>query len=76
MTPTTTRVVELPPNTWHSYVSRKSGTLALEVKQGAYIAAAEADFLPGSPAENSDEAIAYSEWMKSAGPGDDAYRYG
>ena len=32
MSPTTTRAVEIPPKTWHAYVSKQSGTLALEVK--------------------------------------------
>ena len=61
----TTRVVEIPPNTWHSYVSKKSGTLALEIKQGAYLPSPEEDFLPMAPAENSAEVAAYLQWMKS-----------
>ena len=60
-----TRVVEIPPNTWHSYVSKKSGTLALEIKQGAYLPSPEEDFLPMAPAENSAEVAAYLQWMKS-----------
>ena len=61
----TTRVVEVPPNTWHSYISKKSGTLALEIKQGAYLASPEEDFLSMSPAENTKEAAAYLQWMKN-----------
>jgi cupin fold WbuC family metalloprotein len=34
-----TRAVELPPNTWHSYVSYVSGSLAIEIKEGAFIPA-------------------------------------
>ena len=60
-----TRVVEIPPNTWHSYVSKKSGTLALEIKQGAYLPSPEEDFLPMAPAENSAEVAAYLQRMKS-----------
>ncbi len=63
MSSTTTRVVELPPNTWHSYVSKQSGTLALEIKEGSYLPTVEGDFLPMSPAEKSNEAVAYLQWM-------------
>ena len=60
-----TRVVEIPPNTWHSYISKKSGTLALEIKQGAYLPSPEEDFLSMSPAENTKEVAAYLQWMKN-----------
>ena len=60
-----TRVVEIPPNTWHSYVCLQSGTLALEVKQGGYLPTAEQDFLAVSPAENTPGVSAYFEWLKS-----------
>ena len=63
---TATRVVEVPPNTWHSYVSKKSGTLALEIKEGAYLPSPEEDFLSMAPAENTKEVAAYLQWMKSA----------
>lgn len=60
-----TRVVEIPANTWHSYVSKKSGTLALEIKQGAYLPSREEDFLSMAPAENTREVAAYLQWMKN-----------
>ncbi len=62
---TATRVVEIPPNTWHSYICKQAGTLALEVKQGEYLPTAEQDFLPSSPAENTAEVSAYYQWMKN-----------
>ncbi len=65
MSSATNRAVELPPNMWHSYISKQSGTLALEVKQGGYLPTPEQDFLPTSPAEQTDEAAAYLQWMKS-----------
>lgn len=64
LSPDATRVVEIPPGTWHSYVCRESGTIALEVKQGGYLPTKEHDFLPMSPAENSPEAVTYYRWMK------------
>ena len=62
---TATRVVEVPPNTWHSYISKKSGTLALEIKQGAYLPSPEEDFLSVSPVENTEGVAAYLQWMKN-----------
>ena len=60
-----TRVAEIPHNVWHSYVSKVSGTLALEIKEGAYLPSPEGDFLSMAPAENTTEAAAYLQWMKS-----------
>lgn len=64
LAPSATSVVEIPPGTWHSYISRESGTVALEIKQGGYLPTREDDFLPGSPAENTPEAVTYYQWMK------------
>ncbi len=60
------RSVEIPPNIWHSYVCKKTGTLALEVKEGAYIPNLEEDLYPFSPAENTAEVNDYLEWMRTA----------
>ena len=68
MAPDQTRAIELPANTWHSYVCKKTGTVALEVKQGAYIPTPETDFAAWAPAENSAEAAAYLQWMSEAQP--------
>ena len=65
MSSVTNRAVELPPNMWHSYISKQPGTLALEVKQGVYLPTPEQDFLSTSPAEQTDEAAAYLQWMKN-----------
>ena len=68
MAPDQTRAIELPPNTWHSYVCKQSGTVALEVKEGAYIPTQEGDFAPWAPAENTAEAATYLTWMRAAQP--------
>jgi len=65
-----TRAIELAPNQWHSYVCKASGTLALEIKEGAYIPSTEDDFYPFSPAENTAEAPEYLAWMKTCAVGD------
>ncbi len=68
MSPATTRAVEIPAGTWHSYVCMRSGTVALEVKEGAYIPTPPADFAGWSPPENSPEAPAYLEALRAAVP--------
>jgi cupin fold WbuC family metalloprotein len=69
MAPNQTRAVEVPPGTWHAYACQQSGTLALEVKEGAYIPTPEADFAPWSPAENTEGAAAFRDWMRTAKTG-------
>jgi len=60
------RSVEIPPNTWHSYVCKKPGTLALEIKEGAYIPNLEEDLYPFSPPENTAATNDYLAWMRTA----------
>lgn len=60
------RSVEIPPNIWHSYVCKKPGTLALEVKEGEYIPHLEEDLYPFSPPENTAAANDYLAWMRTA----------
>jgi len=66
---TQVRAVEISPNTWHAYVCQQSGTVVLEIKEGAYIPTAPEDFAPWSPAENSDAAPDYVQWMRHAETG-------
>ncbi|MCG6937217.1 MAG: WbuC family cupin fold metalloprotein [Gammaproteobacteria bacterium] len=63
-----TRVVEIPPGIWHSYICKQTGSLAMEIKEGAYLPTAEADFLSMSPAENTIGVSEYYQWMKNAEP--------
>jgi cupin fold WbuC family metalloprotein len=60
------RVVEIPPNTWHAYVSQQPGTVILEIKQGAYLPTPAEDFATWSPAENTPQAAACLQWMRDA----------
>lgn len=53
------RAIEIPSNTWHSYISLRPGSIALEIKEGAYIPASAGDFAPWSPAEGTPEAAEY-----------------
>jgi cupin fold WbuC family metalloprotein len=68
MTPSSTRAVEVPANVWHTYVCMRTGTMALEIKQGAYIQPTEKDFASWAPAENTDEVGAYLHWLREAHP--------
>ena len=53
------QAVEIPANTWHSYISNVSGSLALEVKQGGYIPQSPQDFAAWAPDEKDAQASAY-----------------
>jgi cupin fold WbuC family metalloprotein len=65
-----TRAVEVPANTWHAYVCMQANTLALEIKEGAYLPTREQDFAAWAPAENTDLAAAFVERMRVARVGD------
>jgi len=68
MSPFDTRVVEIPSNTWHTYVVQKTGTLAIEVKEGGYEPTPEKDFASWSPAENTAQASAFLERLRNLQP--------
>jgi len=68
MSANATRVVEILPNTWHTYICKRTGTLALEIKEGPYLPTLEEDFLSMSPAENTSGVSEYYQWMKNAEP--------
>jgi cupin fold WbuC family metalloprotein len=59
MSPDNVRAVEVPPGTWHTYICREPGTIALEVKQGAYVPTPEEDFAPWAPPENAPGSTEY-----------------
>jgi len=65
-----TRAVEVPAGTWHAYVCMQADTLALEIKEGAYIPTRPEDFADWSPAENTTQAAEFLERMRSARVGD------
>ncbi|HKJ53200.1 MAG TPA: WbuC family cupin fold metalloprotein [Gammaproteobacteria bacterium] len=65
-----TRAVEVPAGTWHAYVCMQADTLALEIKEGAYIPTRPEDFADWSPAENTDPAPVFLERLRLARVGD------
>lgn len=66
MSRTDARAVEVPPQSWHSYVCCEPDTVALEVKQGTYSPVSDADFAPWAPAEGSNSCSSFLNWMRSA----------
>ena len=70
LSPETTPATEISPGTFHGYVCMQRGTVALEVKEGAYIPTPEIDVAHWAPADRSAGAAAYLEWMRTAEPSD------
>ena len=66
LSPTHTRMVELPAGTWHTYVCRQPGTVVLEIKEGPFIPTPEEDFAPWAPAENTPAAADYLTKLRLA----------
>jgi len=58
------QAVEIPANTWHSYISNQPGSLALEIKQGAYVPQSPADFAAWAPDEKSEQAKDYLSQLR------------
>jgi cupin fold WbuC family metalloprotein len=61
--------LELPPETWHSYVPKTEHAAFFEVKEGPYDAARMSQFAPWSPAEGDAQAAAYLDWMEHGAVG-------
>jgi cupin fold WbuC family metalloprotein len=61
--------LELPPDTWHSYVPLTTQATFFEIKEGPYDAARMSQFAPWSPAEGEVQVPAYLDWMENGAPG-------
>lgn len=61
---------ELPPNTWHSWVTITDGSVFFEIKQGPYDAQTIAEFAEWSPEEGTPQAQKFAELLRNAGVGD------
>lgn len=66
LSPNDTRAVEISPGQWHSYVCCQPGTLALEIKQGAYLPSKDEDLAPWAPDESSTARDSFLSWMRTA----------
>lgn len=58
--------LQLPPNTWHCWLSLNDDGVFFETKQGPYDPATAAEFAPWAPAENTPEAANYMEKLQNA----------
>ena len=63
-----TLAMELPANTWHSYVCVSDAATFFEVKEGPYDPSLS-EFAPWSPAEGDAKAASFLQWMADAATG-------
>jgi cupin fold WbuC family metalloprotein len=64
------RLIEIPPQQWHTLVSLRAGTLLFETKPGPYTALADKDFASWAPKENTAHTREFVRWFESAQAGD------
>lgn len=58
---TTSCIMDIEPNIWHSFIVAEPNTVLFECKKGPYEAMSDKDFAPWAPEEYTHEA---SEWVK------------
>lgn len=58
------RAVVVPAGDWHTYICQRPDTVALEIKEGPYIATDETDFGPWSPVAESAQVPSYLERLR------------
>ena len=63
-------VLEVAGGQWHSFVFVNPGTVALEIKQGPYVAETDKTFAMWAPLESAAEAASCATWLASASIGD------
>ncbi len=63
------RLIEFPPECFHSMVAKEPHTVMMEIKPGPYKKPPEEDFAPWAPQEGEDGAEAFERWMHSADVG-------
>ncbi|MEJ2451098.1 MAG: WbuC family cupin fold metalloprotein [Gammaproteobacteria bacterium] len=63
---TDTNGLEIPANTWHSWLALRDENVFFETKQGPYDPATAAEFASWAPEENSPEANDYIEKLRKA----------
>ena len=56
--------LELPPDTWHSYVPLTPHAAFFEIKEGPYDAARMSQFAEWAPVEGDAQVAAYLDWME------------
>jgi cupin fold WbuC family metalloprotein len=66
------RLIEIPPQRWHTLVSLQSGTLMFESKPGPYKPLADKDFAAWAPKENTHHTNEFVRWFEHAQAGETA----
>ena len=66
------RLIEIPPQQWHTLVSLLPGTLLFEAKPGPYTPLADKDFAGWAPKENTAHTDEFVRWFERAQVGDTA----
>jgi cupin fold WbuC family metalloprotein len=64
------RLIEIPPQQWHTLVSLQHGTLLFEAKPGPYTPLSDKDFAGWAPKENTPGAENFVHWFERAQAGD------
>ena len=64
------RGVEISAGAWHTIVSKETGTVFFEVKQGPYVPPQPVNRAVWAPLESDAAAQRFETWFRSAGTGD------
>ena len=67
---TANRLIEIPPQTWHTLVSLQPGTLLFESKPGPYQPLDDKDFAAWAPKENTPAVADFVRWFERAQVGE------
>lgn len=58
--------LEIPPNTWHSWLALDAENVFFETKEGPYNPETAAEFAPWAPAEDTDGVESYMQKLREA----------
>jgi len=62
-------ILEIPPNTWHTVLTTKPGTVLFETKEGPYTITSDKYFADWAPEENTTATKKFVQWFEQAQPG-------
>ena len=66
------RLIEIPPQQWHTLISLQPDSLCFETKPGPYQPLADKDFASWAPKENTARTDEFVRWFEHAQVGDTA----
>lgn len=64
------RMVEIPPETFHTVLALEPDTLFFEIKRGPYNPQQAKSFAPWAPTEDDEASSQYAKWLQNAHVGD------